>query len=270
MSHSSAAREDLSLLVLDPQNLVHIATCPTLHIDCSITAYEARTSAEAVVLAQAVQPDVVLLDIGDANYAGLTLIHQLLADPMNAVLLVCSAANTVCRLATTLDEGVPASFTVSTSVTPFIDAVRRACGAQLMTDPEVVHHCFRTWHQHAFTAMVPDTIQRPSLKVLVLAWRGGSNRSIGKQLKLSEQSARPCLQTLSVTASLAHRTQLALQRMNTECLHMVHYAKGWISRSWRRLWQAGQYFTASPSVGDATFASTKTGSQVRPFHRLST
>jgi DNA-binding NarL/FixJ family response regulator len=234
MTHFSENPEEASVLVVDRQHLLRNALCTDLRTDCSITVYEARTSAEAAAQAQTIQPDVVLLDLGVQNAANAEALYQALEASAHFGILVYSDPDDVQTRIGSLNEGVVGDQAQSSSVRHFILALRRAYREIVSTEPDMAHQLFRTWHYHSLVPLLTDTPKCRQLKVLVLVVRGMSSRSIDPWLGKAEKTAWPLL--ISRWSKPNRETcSLACHALKANLRHLVRYAEGWMSRSYGAL-----------------------------------
>jgi DNA-binding NarL/FixJ family response regulator len=265
MSHSSQHTKEAGVLVVDQQHRLRNALCTELRIDCSVTAYEARTSGEAVALTQAVQPDVVLLDPGRWDASSAQLLQQILKENAHLGLLVYPDVEEIEAVVGTLKEWAVGSV-MSPAIKHFSFALCRACRERLLTEPDMVHQLFRTWHQDSLEPGLPTTSKHRQLKVLVLALRNiswGNGTWLDGSEELAWQGmisrwAKPWQESCSVVCN-ARKADLR---------QVVHSAGGWLSRSCKTAWQLGHAFLTSPSVDASSLSSTKTASPAQPLHRL--
>lgn len=254
MYDSSQPTKEASVLVVDPQHLLRNALCAEVRIDCSITAYEARTSGEAIALTQEVQPDVVLLDLGVQDASSAELLQQFLEGNTRLGLLVYSDT-----LAGRLKESTVSYMMQSPSVKHFSLALRCMCSEMLLSEPDMAHRFFRTWHQHALEAWAPGTSERRQLKVLVLALRDLSSQGSSTWQFITSRWKRPHLENWI----------FARHSLTTDFRQLIRYAGDWMSRNWRVVRQFGYSFISSLWASESSLAPTKTNSHTRPFHRLS-
>jgi hypothetical protein len=156
-------------ILLDRQKLLYQLIHADVCTDCSITAYEARTSTEAIALAQSIQPDVILLDLGTDDLVEIAVARQRFdRDAHLALLLDPEAGNA----ASPPPPSIPPAEGQTQSVKRFVRALRQACSELIQMEPDMIHHTLRTWHQHALES--PGRVERPAhrrLKILVFVVR---------------------------------------------------------------------------------------------------
>jgi len=251
MSPVSANPAEASILVVDRQLLLHNALCADLRTECSITVYEACTSGEATALAQAVQPDVVVLDLGVQDIANAEALYQMLEQSVHLGILVYSDPGDDQAMVNPLTEVVPGEKAPSSSVKHFILAIRRACREVVRTEPDMAHQLFRIWDHHSLEPAVTDVRKYRQLKVLVLTLRDSSSPSKGISLGMTGKAAWPF--TIGRRAIPQwEKCSVACHGLKTDLLHLVHSAESWMLRSWRGAWQLRHTFIASPSVGESS------------------
>ncbi len=81
-SQSSASRRTRRLLVVDDEEAIRIVLQAALELTAKWTVLVAASGEEGMVMAQAEQPDAILLDVMMPEIDGITLFHQLKAQAM--------------------------------------------------------------------------------------------------------------------------------------------------------------------------------------------
>lgn len=240
MNHPSHSTEKVGVWVVDRQHLLRNRLCAGVPTDCSITAYEVHTSAEAVALAQEVQPDIVLIDLGVQGLSDSLVMHQSFTEHVPLDILVQTGGGCL-REVTAGYEAHPSS------VNQFVLALCQECSKIMGSEPDMIHQLFRTWSHHCLEPRVCNAPKHRELKFLVLTLPGVSSRGKSTWLDVAEERTRQFLLGRGINFQLFSWN--SLHRLPKAHLSQLLYcARGWISRGWRAGWRLRFFFTASPSL----------------------
>jgi hypothetical protein len=237
MSHSSQSTPKVGVWVVDRQHLLRNQLNAGLPTTCNITAYEVRTRAEAMTLAQAIKPDVVLINLGVQGLAGVKLLHQPFTERMYRDLLVLPDAEES-QPETAADRAHPSS------VDPFTLALCYECSELMRSEPDMAHQLFRTWRHGCLNRQDTSIPRCRQLKILVLALPTSLSESESTWLDVVERRTR------QVILSQRERLRLSgwkspMRSLKAYLSHLLHCAKGWLSNSWRVTWQVNHPFKGS-------------------------
>jgi NarL family two-component system response regulator LiaR len=152
---------------------------------------EAGDGAEALAQAEALQPDVILMDLVMPKMNGIEATRQVTASQQGVRVLVLT------------------SFAADDKVFPAIKA--GALGYILKdTGPDDLVRAIRQVHRGEPTLEPPDPLTPREMDVLRLLAQGKSNREIADELVLAELTVRTHVSNILGKLHLANRTQAAL------------------------------------------------------------
>lgn len=156
---------------------------------------EAGNGDEAVVRAERVRPDVVLLDLRMPGTDGLTAIHRLRRQPEPPSILVLTTYDADHDVIPAMRAGATGYLLKDATRSTLIGAVRAAARGEPVMAPGVVRHLVE--HSRD-TGAGPRRDQPVSLReresdVLRLVAEGTTNRQAAARLHVSEATVKACL-----------------------------------------------------------------------------
>jgi DNA-binding NarL/FixJ family response regulator len=172
---------------------------------------EAADGEEAVRLAMAMRPDVVLMDLRMPILDGVTATERLLAALPGTAVLVLTTYDTDADILRAVESGATGYLLKDTPREELFRAVRAAARGQSVLDPVVARRLMGQLRTPA-----PDALTPREIEVLTLVARGASNREVGERLFLSEATVKTHLvhafaklgvgdRTAAVTAAIERR-----------------------------------------------------------------
>jgi DNA-binding NarL/FixJ family response regulator len=201
----------VSVLIADDQRLVRAGFRVILDSEPDIRVVgEAADGVEAVSLARALAPDVVLMDIRMPQLDGLSAARQLLASGDSRILILTTfdADEYVYE---TLRMGASGFLLKDAPPDQMIGAVRSAAAGNALIDPAVTRRLIRRFAH----AVRPASLQPPHLKdltareldVLRLVARGLSNAEIAADLVVEESTIKTHVSRILLKLRLRDRVQ---------------------------------------------------------------
>ena len=170
---------------------------------------EAATTAEALLLARSVHPDVVLLDLsyGAGSVRGTEIIAELVAlDPPPAVLVLTTYDNDQ-DVTAAMDAGARGYLLKDSPAEELVAAVRRARTEGSALDPRISRRLQRRVGGHSLSSR--------ELEVLALVAAGRTNAAIASELFLSQATVKTHLVHIFDKLGVTSRTE-AVARARTE------------------------------------------------------
>ncbi|MBK9713177.1 MAG: response regulator transcription factor [Kouleothrix sp.] len=180
--------------------------------DDIVVVGEARNGHEAVDLATALLPDVVVMDIAMPELSGVEATRQLRAQAPAVRVLVLTAYDDDPYIYGLLDAGASGYILKTAESREIARAVRATAAGQSAIDPAVAPRLIaRLTHPPAGG----DTLTERELDVLRRAARGLTNKQIGADLAISDRTVQNHLANIYAKLGVASRTEAvtaALQR----------------------------------------------------------
>lgn len=203
----------IRVVVADDHNVVRAGIRELLSEEPGIEVVgEARNGQDAVDLALARAPDVVVMDVNMPELSGVEATRQIRAAmPAVKVLVLTSYADDP-YIYGLFDAGASGYILKTAEDHEIIRAVRATAGGQSVIDPAIAPRLIaRLTRPPAQT----DTLTDRELAVLRLAARGQTNKQIGAELQISDRTVQNHLANIYGKLGVASRTEAvtaALQR----------------------------------------------------------
>jgi DNA-binding NarL/FixJ family response regulator len=204
----------LRVVVADDHNVVRAGIRELLADEAGISVVgEARNGREAVDLALALRPDVVVMDVNMPELSGVEATRQIRAAAPTVRVLVLTSYQDDPYLYGLLDAGASGYILKTAEDHEIVRAVRATAAGQSVIDPAVAPRLIARLTRTA--AAQADTLTERELEVLRLAARGQTNKQIGAALRISDRTVQNHLANIYAKLEVASRTEAvtaALQR----------------------------------------------------------
>ncbi|HEY3559535.1 MAG TPA: response regulator transcription factor [Kribbella sp.] len=157
---------------------------------------EAGDGGEAIQLAEALHPDVILMDLQMPGMNGLAAISQLAERGVPARVLVLTTYDTDGYVVPAIEAGATGYLLKDAPRDELLRAVRAAADGRSVLAPSVAD----TLMQHVRTPRAPELLSPRELEVLQLVAAGNTNRDVARHLFISEATVKTHL--LNIYAKL--------------------------------------------------------------------
>jgi len=168
---------------------------------------EATNGREAVLLAAAQSPDVLLLDIQMPEMDGLAAAEKIHTDHPEVNVLILTSFDQDAKLYAALQAGVMGYLLKDTSGDGLVAAIRGAAQGVPQLHPEIAR---KLMGRMPAPATPLDELTGRERDVLTLLAQGNSNREIGAALHLTEATVKGYVSTILGNLHVSDRTQAAL------------------------------------------------------------
>jgi two-component system, NarL family, response regulator LiaR len=203
----------IRVLIADDHNVVRKGIRDLLSDEDDIDVVgEARNGQEAVDLATALQPDVVVMDIAMPEMTGVEATRTIRAQAPNVRVLVLTAYLDDPYIYSLLDAGATGYILKTAESREIVRAVRATAAGQSALDPAVAPRLIARLTKPATGS---DTLTERELEVLRRAAHGLTNKQIGADLAISDRTVQNHLANIYAKLGVASRTEAvtaALQR----------------------------------------------------------
>jgi two-component system, NarL family, response regulator LiaR len=203
----------IRVVIADDHNVVRKGIRDLLSDEDDIAVVgEARNGHEAVDLATALQPDVVVMDIAMPELTGVEATRQIRTQAPDVRVLVLTAYDDDPYIYSLLDAGATGYILKTAESREIVRAVRATAAGQSALDPAVAPRLIARLTKPAAGG---DTLTERELDVLRLAARGHTNKQIGAELAISDRTVQNHLANIYAKLGVASRTEAvtaALQR----------------------------------------------------------
>jgi DNA-binding NarL/FixJ family response regulator len=202
--------EKITVLIADDHPVVRqgLRVLLSLHSDIEVVA-EASSGAEAVELAAAVAPEVILLDLKLPGLDGLGVLAELCDRGLAARVLVLTSVGDPASVTVAMRAGAAGFLYKDVDPDALVRAVRSVHDGHTVLAPEAAGSLV---HAHARAAAVSgfDALTAREREVLAQIAEGRSNREIARLLHMSEKTVKTHVSSVLGKLGVADRTQAAL------------------------------------------------------------
>ncbi len=173
---------------------------------------EASDGQQAVEMAVALQPDVVVMDVAMPHLSGVDATKRIRSLVPAVRILALTAYDDEPYIFGLLDAGVTGYMLKTAESREIVRAVRAAAAGQAALDPAVATRVVARATQPAATV---ETLTEREIEILRLAARGLTNKQMGAELDISDRTVQNHLANIYTKLEVASRTEAvtaALQR----------------------------------------------------------
>lgn len=170
---------------------------------------EASDGQEAIILADSIKPDVILMDLVMPGVNGVDAIRQIKANDSGARILVLTSFGTDDKVFPALKAGALGYLMKDSNPQELIEAIRQVQQGEAWLHPAVARKVLNEL-MHTTEPASSELLTEREIEVLKLVAHGLSNRDIAEQLVISEPTVRTHVSSLLAKLHLASRTQAAL------------------------------------------------------------
>jgi DNA-binding NarL/FixJ family response regulator len=174
---------------------------------------EAGDGAEAVRLAQALDPDVILMDLRMPGMDGLTAITELARRGIAARVLVLTTYDTDSYVLPAIEAGATGYLLKDAPRDELLRAVRAAADGQAVLSPSVATRLMSRVRE-------PETkpLSRRELEILELVAAGTTNRDAAAKLLISEATVKTHLLNIYAKLGVSDRAAAVAEAFNRRLL----------------------------------------------------
>jgi two-component system, NarL family, response regulator LiaR len=195
----------IRVVIADDHNVVRKGIRDLLSDEDDIAVIgEARNGHEAVDLATALLPDVVVMDIAMPELSGVEATRQIRAAAPDVHVLVLTAYDDDPYIYSLLDAGATGYILKTAESREIVRAVRATAAGQSVLDPAVAPRLIARLTKPAATS---DTLTDRELDVLRHAARGLTNKQIAAELAISDRTVQNHLANIYAKLGVASRTE---------------------------------------------------------------
>jgi DNA-binding NarL/FixJ family response regulator len=210
----AAAEAPIRVLIVDDHAVVREGLRTFLELQAGIQVVgEAGDGAEALAQADALKPDVILMDLVMPRLDGVAAMRRLRERDSASRVIVLTSFLDDDRLMPALQAGASGYLLKDVEPAELARAVRTAGADQAMIDPTVAARLLRTLSEpgpQRVTADPETTLTRREREVLELIAAGRSNKRIARELGIAEKTVKTHVGHLMGKLGVTDRTQAAL------------------------------------------------------------
>ena len=207
---SASAAGKITVLIADDHPVVRqgLRVLLSLHPDIEVVG-EAGDGAEAVELAAAVAPDVILLDLKLPGLDGLGVLAELRDRNLPARVLVLTSVADSASVTAAMRGGAAGFLYKDVDPDALVRAVRSVHDGHTVLAPEAAGTLVRSRNRPTAVGGL-DALTAREREVLAQIAEGRSNREIARLLNMSEKTVKTHVSSVLAKLGVADRTQAAL------------------------------------------------------------
>lgn len=203
--------EAIRVLVVDDHAIVRKGICALLATEPGIEVVgEAQNGQEAIVLAAALRPDVVLMDLVMPGIDGLEAIRHISARQPRVPILVLTGCADDDKVIAAIKAGALGYLLKDSGPEALLRAIRQVHAGLSSLHPTIARRLVQelTYPQEPRAGL--EGLTAREVEVLRLVATGVGNREIAEELHLSEATVRTHVSNILAKLKLESRTQAAL------------------------------------------------------------
>ncbi len=201
----------ITVLIVDDHPLMRQAMCLALETEPDMTvAGEASDGRQAVDMALALQPDVVVMDLYLPHLDGLAATREILAQNPAARILVITSSTEDAPVVAALQAGATGYLLKDAASDTLLEAIRLVAAGQTFIPPNVAAKLAGGLRQSAPPPPAPPTLTRREHEVMILLGEGLTDDEMARQLSLTVSTVRVHIFNMLRKLGLQNRQQAVL------------------------------------------------------------
>jgi len=171
---------------------------------------EAGDGLEAVAQVEALQPDVILMDLVMPNMDGIEAISQITAKDEKARIIALTSFATDDKIFPAIKAGAMGYLLKDSETDELIDAIHAVCQGKPSLDPSIARKVLQEISRPSEHPPTPDPLTEREVEILRLVAKGLGNQEIADQLVIAEVTVRTHVSHILSKLHLANRVQATL------------------------------------------------------------
>ncbi len=205
------AQKPIRLLLVDDQGIVRKGIRALLaEVKGMEVLGEAGDGLEAVAQAEALQPDVILMDLVMPKLDGIEAIRRIKADQPGMRILALTSFAADDKVFPAIKAGALGYLLKDSDPEELIAAIRDVARGRPFLHPSVARKVLEELSHPAGNPPTPDPLTEREVEVLQLVAQGISNQEIAGRLVIGEATVRTHIGNILTKLHLANRVQAAL------------------------------------------------------------
>ena len=174
---------------------------------------EAVDGDEAVVMAQKLKPDVIIMDLIMPRKDGVTAITEIKKKNSDAKILVLTSFSDDKNVFSAIKAGASGHLLKDSSPEELLQAIHDVHAGKSSLHPVIAQKVIQEMHQPTDLPPTDDPLSAREVEVLQNVAQGMSNQEIARTLKIKEGTVRIHVGNILNKLQLANRTQAALHAL---------------------------------------------------------
>jgi len=201
----------IRVLIADDHAIVRKGIRALLSTEADIQVIgEASDGAEAIAQTQALNPDVILMDLVMPKLDGIEATRQITANQPRARILVLTSFAADDKVFPAIKAGALGYLLKDSSPDELVQAIHQVHRGEPSLEPSIARKVLTELSQPPKIPLTPEPLTEREVGVLRLVAQGQSNREIAEQLVITEMTVRTHVSNILGKLHLASRTQAAL------------------------------------------------------------
>ncbi|OIO95581.1 MAG: DNA-binding response regulator [Anaerolineae bacterium CG2_30_64_16] len=209
--NTRAVESRIRVLIVDDHAIVRKGICALLsEADGFEVVGEAGNGQEAVLAAQEIQPDVILMDLLMPGMDGIEATRQITNRQPKARILVLTSFAADNKVFPAIKAGAAGYLLKDSSPEELVRAIRQVQRGEPSLHPTIARKLLQEIARPAEQQPAPEALTAREMEVLRLIAQGLSNQEIADRIAVSEPTVRAHVSRILGKLHLASRTQAAL------------------------------------------------------------
>lgn len=209
----------IRVLVVDDHPIVRRGLCIEINLDPEMQVVgEAADGVEAVALARALQPDVILMDVVMPNKNGIDATADILHENPLAKVLILTSFTEDERMLAAVKAGALGYILKDRHPEEVLQAIRDTYDGKPYLNPSIARRLLQALPQNGAKAPGEELTPR-EMEVLRWVAQGSPNKEIAHAIGVQEATVRAHVSNILGKLNLANRSQLVLYAVKTGLVH---------------------------------------------------
>lgn len=223
MTSDRLASGDIRILIVDDHTVVRDGLNALLSAEPGMTVVGAAGDGEqAILLADELLPDIVLLDLVMPRLDGVQATRQIKRDHPETRILVLTSFGEDHQVFAAIKAGANGYLMKDTSSDELIQAIHATFAGVPVMQPEIAQKLMREIQNQDGTQAIENTLTEREIDILQHLAQGKSNQQIADDLFLSERTVRTHITNILSKLGLTNRTQAVLYALREGIAHMQY------------------------------------------------
>lgn len=203
--------EPITILIADDHPLIRQGLRVVIEAQPDLRLVgEAVNGGQAVQLAQALHPDIIIMDLKMPVMDGLSATREISLTVPRAQVLILTSFPDDENVYAAIKAGAVGFLLKDASAEYLLDAIRTVQGGESVLHPAIARKLMREIKEPSRLPPTTDPLTARELEVLACMAQGMSNRQIAQQLSVSVRTVSSHVRSILDKLHLANRTQAAL------------------------------------------------------------
>ena len=205
------SKSPIRVLITDDHSIVRKGIRALLATESDIEVVgEAGDGAEAAAQAQALHPDVILMDLVMPKVDGIEATRRILAQQPGMRILVLTSFAADDKVFPAIKAGALGYLLKDSGPDELVQAIHQVHRGEPSLEPSIARKVLLELSQPPKTPLTAEPLTGREVDVLRLVAQGRSNRDISEELVITEMTVRTHVSNILGKLHLASRTQAAL------------------------------------------------------------